>query len=91
MTQESRPMFDEVPPQPSYQEVEAKVLEFWKEKDVFKRSEAKDGPGFVFCERSARHASRIGSSVQGFVPALQEHEGLQSLAQGWLGYARVAG
>ena len=50
MTLESRPMFDEVPPQPSYQEVEAKVLEFWKEKDVFKRSEAKEGPNFVFYE-----------------------------------------
>ena len=50
MTLETKPMFEEVPPQPSYKEVEARVLEFWKEKDVFKRSEAKDGPNFVFYE-----------------------------------------
>jgi isoleucyl-tRNA synthetase len=53
MTQTTpKPMFDPVPAQTSYKEVEARVLEFWRQRDIFKKSETKPAPhgDFVFYE-----------------------------------------
>jgi isoleucyl-tRNA synthetase len=53
MTQTTpKPMFDPVPAQTGYRDVEARVLAFWREHEIFKKSESKPAPhgDFVFYE-----------------------------------------
>jgi len=42
--------FRDVPTQPNYREIEDAVLSFWKERNIFERTQKRDGPEFVFYE-----------------------------------------
>ena len=58
-------MFNPVSSRVSFPQMEEKVLAFWKEKDIFKRSvdARKGGPRFVLLRRAAHRSTAARRSI----------------------------
>ena len=97
------PAFRPVGSQVSFPELEERVLAFWRESDVFRRSQHEGGgtggrgeaPLHVLRrpshgERPAGHPPRLRAGLQGRHPPLQDDAGLPHHPQGRVGHARPA-